>query len=236
MDPYLLHDANSGNNFRIMMMQQKEGMKGYGIYWMILEFLRLQNKYEADLKVTPVLAQKAKVTTTTLKRIIYDYELFKVTDTSFSSPGLTRRMEPWDAQQEAKRDAGRRGGLVNQQKIRDAKASSALATNKENKEKEEKIANPSISPQGETRKMEEVLLIPPEYALNKRTHNHEGLLEELQRLKVTCVKEKNAILKLTDYGRIGGKIWKILYDINNSPVVKARIVMPGKYILKLLQN
>ena len=45
-------------------------------------------------------------------------------------------MEPWDAQQEAKKEAGRRGGLVNQQRIRDAKTSSALANklNKENKE------------------------------------------------------------------------------------------------------
>ena len=47
MDSYLLHDANAGNNFKIMMMIQKEGMKGYGIYWMLLEFLRLQNGYKA---------------------------------------------------------------------------------------------------------------------------------------------------------------------------------------------
>lgn len=32
MDAYLLHDANAGNNFKIMMMVQLEGMKGYGIY------------------------------------------------------------------------------------------------------------------------------------------------------------------------------------------------------------
>ena len=31
MDSYLLHDANEGNNFKIMMMIQKEEMKGYGI-------------------------------------------------------------------------------------------------------------------------------------------------------------------------------------------------------------
>ena len=57
-------------------------------------------------------------------------------------------MEPWDAQQEAKKEAGRRGGLVNQQRIRDAKTSSALANklNKENKE------NPSLSPQGRRKK------------------------------------------------------------------------------------
>ena len=118
MEAYLLHDANAGSNLKLMIMIQEEGMKGYGIYWTVLEFLRLQNEYKASLKVIPILAQKARVTTATLKRIIYDYALFEVNETSFSSPGLSRRMEPWDAQQEAKKEAGRRGGLVNQQRIR----------------------------------------------------------------------------------------------------------------------
>lgn len=149
MEAYLLHDANAGSNLKLMIMIQEEGMKGYGIYWTVLEFLRLQNEYKASLKVIPILAQKARVTTATLKRIIYDYALFEVNETSFSSPGLNRRMEPWDAQQEAKKEAGRRGGLVNQQRIRDAKTSSALANklNKENK------GNPlSISPRGDGKK------------------------------------------------------------------------------------
>lgn len=232
MDPYLLHDANSGNNSKIMLMQQKEGMKGYGIYWMILEFLRLQNGYMADLKVIPILAAKARVTTTTLTRIITDYELFKVDSTSFSSPGLTRRMEPLEAKREAYRESGRRGGIANQQRIRNSMPSNALPIHQTN----EINNSPSISPQGEMRKNEEILLVPPEYALNRQTHNYNGLMEELERQKVTSVKEKNAILRLTDFGRLGGQIWKVLYDINNSPQMKARIVMPGKYILKLLQN
>ena len=99
MEAYLLHDANAGSNLKLMIMIQEEGMKGYGIYWTVLEFLRLQNEYKASLKVIPILAQKARVTTATLKRIIYDYALFEVNETSFSSPGLSRRMEPWDAQQ-----------------------------------------------------------------------------------------------------------------------------------------
>lgn len=232
MDSYLIHDANAGNNFKIMMMIQKEGMKGYGIYWMILEFLRLQEGYKADLRVLPILAQKMRVTVATLKRFIYESGLFRVDDTTFSSPGLTRRMGPLEAKREANRESGRRGGLANQQKIRQGMPSDALAINKTNK-----INNsPSISPQGETGKNEEILLVPPEYALDKQTHNYEGLMEELKRQKVTVVKEINAILRLTDFGKLKGKIWKILYDINNSPQMKARIVMPGKYILKLLQN
>ena len=232
MDSYLLHDANAGNNFKMMIMMQKEGMKGYGIYWMLLEFLRLQDGYKADLRVLPILAQKMRVTVTTLKRIIYDYALFEVNGTSFSSPGLTRRMGPLEAKREANRESGRRGGLANQQRIREGMASDALPINQTND-----INNsPSISPQRETGKNEEVLLLPPEYALNKNTHNYEGLMEELQRQKVTVIKEINAILRLTDFGKLKGRIWKILYDINNSPQMKARIVMPGKYILKLLQN
>lgn len=232
MDSYLLHDANAGNNFKIMMMIQKEGMKGYGIYWMLLEFLRLQNGYKADLRVLPILAQKMRVTVTTSKRIIYNYKLFEVDDTAFSSPGLILRMRPLEAKREANRESGRRGGLANQQRIREGMASDALPINQTND-----INNsPSISPQRKTGKNEEILLIPPEYALNKNTHNYEGLMEELQRQKVTVIKEINAILRLTDFGKLKGKIWKILYDINNSPQMKARIVMPGKYILKLLQN
>ena len=232
MDSYLLHDANAGNNFKIMMTMQKEGMKGYGIYWMILEFLRVQNGYKADVRILPVLARKMRVTVATLKRIIFDSGLLEVNGTTFSSPGLTRRMGPLEAKREANRESGRRGGLANQQRIREGMASDALPINQTND-----INNsPSISPQGDTRKNEEILLVPPEYALNKQTHNYGGLIEELERQKVTSLKEKNAILRLTDFGRLGGKIWKIIYDINNSPQMKARIVMPGKYILKLLQN
>lgn len=64
----------------------KEGMKGYGIYWMLLEFLRLQDGYKADLRVLPILAQKMRVTVTTLKRIIYDYALFEETAQAFHRP------------------------------------------------------------------------------------------------------------------------------------------------------
>lgn len=54
MEAYLLHDANAGSNLKLMIMIQEEGMKGYGIYWTVLEFLRLQNEYKASLKVIPL--------------------------------------------------------------------------------------------------------------------------------------------------------------------------------------
>ena len=61
-------------------------MKGYGIYWMILEFLRVQNGYKADVRILPVLARKMRVTVATLKRIIFDSGLFEVNNNLFIAP------------------------------------------------------------------------------------------------------------------------------------------------------
>ena len=97
MESYLLHDANASSNFKIMMMIQKEGMKGYGIYWMILEFLRVQNGYKADVRILPVLARKMRVTVATLKRIIFDSGLHNLfiawTHTAHGATGSQARSE-----------------------------------------------------------------------------------------------------------------------------------------------
>lgn len=208
-------------------------MRGLGIYWILIEFLRQQSDYKGSMVVLKTLARKARVSMTTIERVIRNYELFCVENSVFLSPGLIKRMEPLEAKREANKESGRRGGLANQQKIRSNKASAALAEDKNN----EINNSPSTSPQGETRKeKEETILDPPAYALNKQTHNYEGLAEELARQKVTSAHELNAIFRLSDFGRLGGKVWKILYDLNNSPQMRARIMMPGKYILKLLQN
>ena len=44
MEAYLLHDANAGSNLKLMIMIQEEGMKGYGIYWTVLEFHKVLNQ------------------------------------------------------------------------------------------------------------------------------------------------------------------------------------------------
>ena len=41
---------------------------------------------------------------------------------------------------------------------------------------------------------------PPEYALNKKTHNYDGLLLTLDRIKVTDTGDIKAILRMSNYG------------------------------------
>ena len=231
MDSYFPHDDNASNNIKIMKLIEKENMKGLGVYWTLIEFLRQQKNYVGSMEILGMLARKMKVSMKTTERIIKDYKLFNVDGTTFSSPGLIRRMAPLDAKREAKKESGRCGGLVNQQKIRDSKASTALANNKSN----EINNSPSISPQGESVKKEEIILVPPAYALNPNTHNFQGLIEELQRHKITDITDINILLRLSDFGRLGGKIWKLLYDLNTTRL-NSKIVMPGKYIIKILRS
>lgn len=74
-----------------------------------------------------------------------------------------------------------------------------------------------------------ILIDVPEYALNKVTHNYAGLIENLDRLKVTMPKDVKAIVQLSDYGRKETVIWKLFLNTN-----WGKITAPGKYIIKSL--
>ena len=76
-----------------------------------------------------------------------------------------------------------------------------------------------------------VLPPPPEYALNKKTHNYDGLLLTLDRIKVTDTGDIKAILRMSNYGEIGTPVWKVLAQTS-----WAKIGMPGKYLIKILRS
>lgn len=69
----------------------------------------------------------------------------------------------------------------------------------------------------------------PGYAYNQATHNMNGLIESLERHKVTNLKERQTILQLSDYGRKGTQVWKLLSNTSWS-----KIGAPGKYIIAAL--
>lgn len=69
----------------------------------------------------------------------------------------------------------------------------------------------------------------PGYAYNQATHNMNGLIESLERHKVTNPKERQTILKLSDYGRKSTQVWKLLSNTSWN-----KIGAPGKYIIAAL--
>ncbi|WP_033572566.1 DUF4373 domain-containing protein, partial [Bacteroides sp. UW] len=83
---------------------------------------------------------------------------------------------------------------------------------KESKAKENKELPPSAPPEGkeEERKEDSASLPIPGYAFNTMTHNYPGLMDTLKRLSITDTGEVNSILRLSDYGRKGTTVWRLI--------------------------
>lgn len=102
----------------------------------------------------------------------------------------------------------------------------------QSKEKESK-ETPPLTPQGENggRMSRNSSLEIPGYAHNKKTHNLEGLMLGLNQLNIVDCGEINAILRLSDYGRLGGYVFKVISSTRWST-----ILAKGKYIIAALRK
>lgn len=242
-DQYFPHDATAGNNIKLMILIESEGARGYGVYWYLLEFLRQQADYKGKLKMLDMLARRVKTSRAVVKRIIMDYALFAIEGELFYSPGLVERMQPLDSKRAAKSEQCRRAAGSKWLKTSESTDAGALQEEerREEERKEENTTSPKPSPspgmvpagEGELKEGggNSSVKAPPEYALNKQTHNLEGLMARLQQLKVTNSQEVNAILQLSDYGRMGTKVWSMLYHTEwNS--IKA----PGRFLIAGLRK
>ena len=104
---------------------------------------------------------------------------------------------------------------------------------KESKAKENKELPPSAPPEGkeEERKEDSSYLQIPGYAFNTMTHNYSGLMDTLKRLSVTDTGEVNSILRLSDYGRKGTTVWKLIANTCWSD-----IGAKGRYLIAALNK
>ncbi|MBW9277109.1 DUF4373 domain-containing protein [Bacteroides fragilis] len=104
---------------------------------------------------------------------------------------------------------------------------------KESKAKENKELPPSAPPKGkEEERMEDSASLPiPGYAFNTMTHNYPGLTDTLQRLGINEVSEVNAILRLSDYGRKGTTVWRLIANTCWSD-----IGAKGRYLIAALNK
>lgn len=98
---YFRHDASASGNQKLMLLMEQEGVKGYGLYWLLLESLFRQPQMSAPLSLLRGLAYRFRTKESVLRRVVECYNLFEVKDGMFSSPGLDRRMRPLVAAQEA---------------------------------------------------------------------------------------------------------------------------------------
>ena len=104
---------------------------------------------------------------------------------------------------------------------------------KEKKAAENKEFPPSAPPKGEEeeRKGDSAYLPIPGYAFNTMTHNYSGLMDTLKRLSITDTGEVNSILRLSDYGRKGTTVWKLIANTCWSD-----IGAKGRYLIAALNK
>ena len=104
---------------------------------------------------------------------------------------------------------------------------------KESKGEENKELPPSAPPKGKEEEWKEdsASLPIPGYAFNTMTHNYSGLIDTLKRLSVTDAGEVNSILKLSDYGRKGTTVWKLIANTCWSD-----IGAKGRYLIAALNK
>ena len=104
---------------------------------------------------------------------------------------------------------------------------------KQSKAKENKELPPSAPPEGkeEERKEDSASLPIPGYAFNTMTHNYPGLMDTLKRLSITDTEEVNSILRLSDYGRKGTTVWRLIANTCWSD-----IGAKGRYLIAALNK
>ena len=104
---------------------------------------------------------------------------------------------------------------------------------KQRKAKENKEFPPSAPPEGkeEERKEDSASLPIPGYAFNTMTHNYPGLMDTLKRLSVTDTGEVNSILRLSDYGRKGTTVWRLIANTCWSDIGSK-----GRYLIAALNK
>ena len=106
-DQYIPHEVSMRNTTEVMNLIEKEGMAGYGIYWALMEYLRVQDGYMGDIQALKTLKRELKIRQTKLDKVLYGYGLFVCNGNTFYSPKLNEVMKPFE-QRRAKIEAYKR--------------------------------------------------------------------------------------------------------------------------------
>ena len=129
-DQYIPHDVSMRSNAEVFNMVEAEGAAGYGIYWGILEYLRSQNNYQGDIRAIKGIARQLKCRIDKAVRVLENYDLFVIENTTFYSTDLIEKMQPLEKKRAQKRTTqSKESVLQNEQTL--SEKSISLSENKE---------------------------------------------------------------------------------------------------------
>ena len=106
-DQYIPHEVSMRSTTEVMNLIENEGPAGYGIYWALMEYLRVQDDYTGDIQALKPLKRQLKIRQAKLDKVLYGYGLFVCIGNTFYSPKLNEVMKPFE-QRRAKIEAYKR--------------------------------------------------------------------------------------------------------------------------------
>lgn len=89
--PYFPHYADTRSDIRFMKLIKEQSWKGYGLYWGIIELLRVSPMYKLPRNFE-ILSNFFKCSSLLLKKIVEDYDLFVLYDDYFCCDSLNEAM------------------------------------------------------------------------------------------------------------------------------------------------
>lgn len=93
---YFPHDFNARVDRKILRCRKVLGIEGYGIYWMLIETLCLQENFSYPLKDIDLLADDFGCSVEKVEAVVKQFELFQVDkDAKFFSLSLIARMQKY---------------------------------------------------------------------------------------------------------------------------------------------
>jgi hypothetical protein len=150
---YFSHDSNARHDIRIQALRSVYGLKGYGMYWVIIELMRDSSEYKLPLQRLTYLALarefefKEEEAKQFVVDCIYEFGLFVCDEDFFWSDSLVRRMEVFNQKREIQRQKGRKGGLANkqQEQVPEATSQPEVELDKPKKEKPARAKNATVA-------------------------------------------------------------------------------------------
>lgn len=120
------HKINSKDDIEMIMLIGQMGLEGYGIHWILQEFLASQNGYRAHISTIPALASRYETTSAKVEAVIRGYGLYaleKEDGDIFFSPQLSLSLNNFDQkclEQKEKAEIGAKKKKIQQLKIVDS--------------------------------------------------------------------------------------------------------------------
>jgi len=101
---YFPHDCNAKDDPKIMLMMAQLGIESYGIYWILVEYLRQQPGYKAPMILLDPLSRRYGSSKEKFEAVVQKFGLFESDSEFFFSPSLNRRMLPLEDKREYMRE------------------------------------------------------------------------------------------------------------------------------------